>query len=105
MLAARPLAALTLALAAVPAAAQVTAKVNPASPTGGIQEAIDALPPNGGVVVLPPGTYLLRQAVVLHNHVTLRGAGGRTILTRGRPREVMPRLRDCAKPWRTSGKV
>jgi hypothetical protein len=31
------------------------------SPTGGIQEAIDSLPPGGGIVVVPPGEFLLRR--------------------------------------------
>ena len=49
--------------------------------TAGIQEAIDALPADGGVVVIPPGTYLLRRSVALRAHVTLRGAGSTTVLT------------------------
>lgn len=53
------------------------------SPTCGIQEAIDRLPEAGGVVVVPPGRYVLRQAIVLRSGVTLRGAGPATVLTRG----------------------
>jgi len=56
----------------------------PDSPTCGIQEAIDALPAEGGVVTIPPGAYRLRRSVALRNHVTLRGAGSTTILTRGK---------------------
>lgn len=52
------------------------------SPTAGIQEAIDSLPPTGGVVYLPAGTYLLRRSVVLRSTVTIRGDGPATVLTR-----------------------
>ena len=51
-------------------------------PTCGIQKAIDSLPPQGGVVALPPGTYRLRQGVHLRSHVTLQGAGPSSVLTR-----------------------
>src|SRR5262249_4655912 len=47
---------------------------NDKSPTGGIQEAIDTLPPGGGVVVVPPGEFRLRQSVHVPSHVTLQGA-------------------------------
>ncbi|MBT4815636.1 MAG: hypothetical protein HON70_08055 [Lentisphaerae bacterium] len=50
------------------------------SPTSGIQDAIDALPIRGGVVVLPPGEYLLTQSVFPTNNVTLRGSGGSSVL-------------------------
>ena len=53
-----------------------------ASFTCGIQEAIDALPREGGEVYLAPGRYLLRRSVWLRNNVTLRGAGACTTLTR-----------------------
>lgn len=56
----------------------------PDSATCGIQEALDALPPSGGVVMIPPGTFVLRRAIVLRSHVTVRGAGPTTILTRGK---------------------
>ena len=51
-----------------------------ASPTSGIQEAIDALPPEGGLVTLPPGTYLLKRSIRVKDNVTLRGSGPSTIL-------------------------
>ena len=64
--------------------------------TGGIQEAIDALPKGGGTVVIPPGTYVLRRRVNLsgkHN-VTLKGSGPDTILTR--PDQAFARLTETA---------
>ncbi len=53
-----------------------------ASFTGGIQEAIDALPHHGGEVYVPPGTYLVRRSIRVPDNVTLRGAGAATVLTR-----------------------
>ena len=64
--------------------------------TGGIQEAIDALPKGGGTVVIPPGTYVLRRRVNLsgkHN-VTLKGSGPDTILAR--PDQAFARLTETA---------
>jgi parallel beta-helix repeat protein len=75
----------------------------PESPTCGIQEAIDALPPSGGVVVIPPGTYRLRRATVLRSHVTLRGSGPTSILTRGK--EVHAKLTAPARKGETSVEV
>lgn len=60
---------------------------NDKSPTGGIQEAIDTLPPGGGVVAVPPGVFLLRQSVHVPSHVTLQGAGGSTVLRRAKHAE------------------
>lgn len=54
-----------------------------ASPTSGLQAAIDAVPRTGGVVVIPPGRYLLQRGLVLRSNVTLRGAGPSTVLCRG----------------------
>lgn len=56
----------------------------PGSPTCGIQEAIDALAPAGGMVTIPPGLYRLRTSVVLRSHVSLRGSGPTTVLTQGK---------------------
>ncbi|MBM4033057.1 MAG: hypothetical protein FJ291_14920 [Planctomycetes bacterium] len=67
-----------------PAVVSAADFARPDSPTAGLQEAIGALPKEGGVVSIPPGTYVLRQALVLRSHVTLRGAGSTTILTRGK---------------------
>jgi len=56
---------------------------DPDDPTCGIQAAVDSLPPQGGVVTVPPGRYVLRRAIHLDSNVTLAGAGPSTILTRG----------------------
>lgn len=53
-----------------------------ASATAGIQESIDALPAEGGVVLIPAGQYLLRRRVCLRANVTLRGEGEATVLRR-----------------------
>ncbi len=46
-----------------------------------IQQALDALPAAGGVVMLPAGKILIRQPVVLHRSFqTLRGTGADTVL-------------------------
>ena len=55
------------------------------SATGGIQEAVDALPKSGGTVYLPPGRYALRRSVQLRSNVTLRGEGAATVITRPKP--------------------
>lgn len=47
-----------------------------------IQQALDALPATGGEVVLPPGTILVRQPIVLQrDRQTLRGGGASTVLS------------------------
>ena len=46
-----------------------------------IMDAVQALPEQGGVVFLPEGLYLLKAPIVLdRDHVTLRGAGPKTVL-------------------------
>jgi hypothetical protein len=46
-----------------------------------IQQALDALPESGGVVVLPQGTITITRPIVLkRSHLTLRGAGTATVL-------------------------
>ncbi|MDD5139061.1 MAG: right-handed parallel beta-helix repeat-containing protein [Verrucomicrobiales bacterium] len=46
-----------------------------------IQQALDALPESGGVVVLPPGKIFIRQPIVLRRDFqTLRGDGAATVL-------------------------
>ena len=59
-------------------------------PTCGIQAAIDSLPPPGGIVTIPPGTYLLKRAICLRSNVTLQGAGPSTILTRAEQARAKP---------------
>jgi hypothetical protein len=51
--------------------------LDPDSPTWGIQNAIDALPEEGGIVVIPEGTFTLRQGLVLRDGVTCREQGTR----------------------------
>ncbi|MBI3945450.1 MAG: right-handed parallel beta-helix repeat-containing protein [Armatimonadetes bacterium] len=53
---------------------------NVPSLTGGIQETVDALPETGGLVFIPPGTYLLHRQIQLPDHVELVGAGRATVL-------------------------
>lgn len=53
--------------------------------TGGIQEAIDALPESGGTVIVPVGTFMLRRSIQPRSGVTIRGQGNATVLVR--PRE------------------
>src|ERR1039457_2887825 len=46
-----------------------------------IQQALDILPESGGEVVLPSGTFEIRQPIVLQrDHQTLRGSGDATVL-------------------------
>jgi parallel beta-helix repeat protein len=75
----------------------------PGSLTCGIQEAIDALPAAGGLVSIPPGVFRLRTSVVLRNHVTLRGSGPTTILTRGK--QAASRLTRDARKGETKVEV
>lgn len=58
--------------------------------TSGIEEAIAALPREGGEVYIPPGRYLLRRSIWVPSSVTLRGAGPATVLVR--PPEVATRI-------------
>ena len=59
----------------------LTAQTVPAGSSGEeIQKALDRLPA-GGEVVLAPGTYIVRQPIVLQrDHQTLRGSGSSTVL-------------------------
>ena len=60
-----------------PEAAMLPAGVTSAE----IQQALDILPESGGEVVLPPGTFEVRQPIVLQrDHQTLRGSGDATVL-------------------------
>ncbi|MDA1192925.1 MAG: right-handed parallel beta-helix repeat-containing protein [Candidatus Poribacteria bacterium] len=54
---------------------------NPHSPTCGIAEAIAKLPSEGGRVVIPAGTYRLRQPVMVPSNVRIVGEGPATVLT------------------------
>lgn len=46
----------------------------------GIQEAIDALPTEGGTVMIPPGTHILHRPIFMKPHSKLVGAGRSTVL-------------------------
>ena len=65
-------------------ATAVAVQPNPASPTAGIQEAIDAISPTGGVVTLTAGEYLLRQSIRVRTNLTIQGAGPETVLRKGK---------------------
>lgn len=60
------------------AAPATTNRVSTAHPD--IQKAVDSLPEDGGVVVLAPGEYPLRQSIRLRSNITLQGAGPTTVL-------------------------
>lgn len=52
---------------------------NPDGSTGSakaIQDAIDALPPGGGAVYLPRGTYITERTIDAKSHLLLKGDGG-----------------------------
>ncbi len=59
--------------------------IDAAKPDCGIQDAIDALPPQGGEVVLPAGKFLVRKGLVLRSGVCLRGQGEKTQLAQAEP--------------------
>ena len=67
---------------------------DPHSSTSGLQKAIDAAGPAGGVVAIPPGVYPLKQSLVLRSGITLRGSGPATVL-RKEPGAVSPLAADC----------
>jgi hypothetical protein len=73
------------------------------SPTSGIQEAIDALGSDGGVLTLEPGDYLLHRAIVVRSNLTLQGAGAKTVLRRGKQAEA--KLASTAAPDEVSVRV
>jgi parallel beta-helix repeat protein len=54
--------------------------VDPALPDCGLQKAIDSVP-QGGLLVIPKGTYLLRRSLVLKGNTILSGVGLDTVLT------------------------
>lgn len=70
---------------APPGVVTVSSAAHPGSPTAGIQEAVDALPPDGGVVLIGPGIYPVRHSIALRSNVTLRGEGPSTVLLRPAP--------------------
>lgn len=65
-----------------------------ASRFSSLQAALDALPPEGGVVRLPPGTFEIQQPLVLtRGDVLLEGSGGAThiknVNTKGEPALIL----------------
>src|SRR5262245_31585106 len=63
---------------------EVAVRPDATSPTGGIQEAIDSLGLEGGLVTIPPGTYVLRQAVRVSSQITVQGRAVETILRKNK---------------------
>jgi len=55
------------------------------SPTAGIQEAVDALGPQGGVVFIPGGVYEISRSIILRSGVQLKGEGEHTVIARRDP--------------------
>ncbi|OGQ19852.1 MAG: hypothetical protein A2138_03790 [Deltaproteobacteria bacterium RBG_16_71_12] len=88
---------------AVGTGSAVTVAPSAGSPTAGIQEAINALGRDGGAVTIPPGEYLLRQAIHVRSNVTLEGTGANTVLRRGK--QVEAKLAAVAEPGSISVQV
>jgi hypothetical protein len=55
---------------------------DPASPTSGLQEAVNHLKPDGGTVYLSPGTYKVRKSIVLFPGVYITGSGEYSVIER-----------------------
>lgn len=55
---------------------------DPASPTAGLQEAVDHLKPEGGVIYISPGTYKIRRSVILSSGINLVGCGEHSVIER-----------------------
>ncbi|HOF86761.1 MAG TPA: NosD domain-containing protein [Armatimonadota bacterium] len=64
--------------------------IDPANPAVGIQQAIDALPPTGGLVSLPAGEFIMRRHLRLRNNVTLCGQGAGTTILKADQGEKAP---------------
>ena len=58
-----------------PAQIDATQYIDHEDPTCGLQKAIDALGPAGGIVQIPMGRYLLRQSLKLPSQTALKGTG------------------------------
>ena len=63
------------------------------SRTAGIQEAVDALPPEGGTVYIPAGRHEISRTIRLRSGVYIRGEGDHSILTRRHPVFLTPLTR------------
>lgn len=68
-----------------PGIIDATHLINRNHPTCGIQKAIDALGPAGGIVTLPMGRFTLRQSIKLPSRVILKGTGFATSLIASPP--------------------
>jgi len=65
----------------MPAPKPVSMTLSPGVTSAEIQQALDLLPESGGEVVLPSGTFEVRQPIVLRrDHQALRGSGDATVL-------------------------
>ncbi|MBT3602408.1 MAG: hypothetical protein HOE48_18395 [Candidatus Latescibacteria bacterium] len=73
---------------------------DPKSTTSGIQEAIDALPDEGGQVSIPAGRYVLRNSIRVPSRVRLIGEGPATVLC-VRPLKEIALAKDVRKGGRT----
>lgn len=58
---------------------------NENSSTAGIQEAVDALPAEGGTVFIPAGMYEITRSIRLRTGVRIQGEGHMTVITRRAP--------------------
>ncbi len=74
------------------------------SPTAGIQEAVDALGPEGGVVFIPSGVYEISRSIILRSGVQLKGEGEHTVIARRDPCIQVP-LKAASKKGETKVKV
>lgn len=65
---------------AQPARIDAAPFIDPTLPDCGLQKAIDSVQ-DGGMLVIPRGTYLLKRSLVLKANVTVSGMGDETVLT------------------------
>ncbi|MBI3944780.1 MAG: right-handed parallel beta-helix repeat-containing protein [Armatimonadetes bacterium] len=66
------------------------------SVTGGIQEAIDSLPEDGGTVYVPEGIYEIHACIRMKPHAVLMGAGRGSIIRKD-PAWIVPLVEDVKK--------
>jgi parallel beta-helix repeat protein len=60
------------------------------SSTGGIQEAINALPERGGVILLQDGVYSINESIIISkDNVTIRGSSNGAVIKRSEPINAM----------------
>ncbi|HAI14647.1 MAG TPA: hypothetical protein DCM28_23280 [Phycisphaerales bacterium] len=68
-----------------PGMVDATPYIDRKDPTCGIQKAVNALGPAGGIVTLPMGRFTLRQSIKLPSRTVLKGAGFTTSLQASPP--------------------